>query len=498
MRAATLYKRAAEREIARQARAAGPPTVDVAKACHRKQAKLVNAIVLGPLRNVCGLAGRQSGKSHGGSALAPLLKVLRTPGVNAIVVTATDASCEKMAFLPAVNLNRVHGLGGKASFASGDRSIAFPNGSVVYYLGANNQRTIDRLRGTPNLVLCLIDEAGIYDPDTLAEMIKAVRPGLRPRRGTLCVMGTPSPAGKQGTWYDITENEAYDQHRFDYTDNDRVPDFVDVEKTIDEDLRAQFPDLTPAQARLTAWYLREYKALFEVDLAEKVYQITNDNLVDDIPTDLQTFTSGGDIGVSANDAIVSIGWRPGDNNLYVADQEEASGQDSIACADMVNGHNAKRHPLTIAMDPGGLGQKTILTVKRLYPSVPIVEAQKPPIGVQVRAVNQLAQGGRLKIKRGSKLALELSRPTWMDGLVGGEIDEHGKHSDLVPTLRYTCIAGAPYFPFVVRELTAAEKELEKRKANVARAERNRILNERRGTEYDPMEDFRELTDDLDK
>ena len=51
---------------------------------------------------------------------------------------------------------------------------------------------------------------------------------------------------------------------------------------------------------------------------------------------------------------------------------------------------------------------------------------------------------------------------------------------------------------MVRELTAAEKELEKRKANVARAERNRILNERRGTEYDPMEDFRELTDDLDQ
>ena len=238
------------------------------------------------------------------------------------MVTATDASCEKMAFLPAVNLNRVHGLGGKASFASGDRSIAFPNGSVVYYLGANNQRTIDRLRGTPNLVLCLIDEAGIYDPDTLAEMIKAVRPGLRPRRGTLCVMGTPSPAGKQGTWYDITVNPEYDQHRFDYRDNDRVLLTSWTSRRPSTRIYGRSSlDPTPAQARLTAWFLREYKALFEVDLSEKVYQITERQPCRRHPhrPPGHVHVTGGDIGVSANDAIVSIGWRPdGDNNLYVA------------------------------------------------------------------------------------------------------------------------------------------------------------------------------------
>lgn len=474
------------------------PTLNVGKVCHPRQAKLVNAIVLGPLRNVCGLAGRQSGKSHGGSALAPMLKVLATPGVNAIVVTATDASCEKMAFLPAVSLNRVHGLGGTPTFAAGDRSMSFSNGSVVYYLGANNQKTIDRLRGTPNLVLCLIDEAGIYDPDTLAEMIKAVRPGLRPRRGTLCVMGTPSPAGKQGTWYDITVNAEYDQHRFDYRDNNRVPDFADVERTIDEDLRAQFPGMTPEAARKTAWFQREYLAKFEVDLAEMVYQLAEANLVDSIPATSDTFISGGDLGVSANDAIVSLGWKePTALEIYVHDQEEASGQDSIACAEMVNAHNTLRHPIAIAMDPGGLGQKTIKTVQRLYPGVPIKEAQKPPIGVQVRSVNTLLQKGRLKIKRGSKLALELARPTWVNGIVGGEIDEHGRHSDLVPALRYVCIAAVPYLPDVPVVQTAAEAELEKRSAMAARAERNRrAATKNPAADYDPEEFASDLMDDM--
>lgn len=450
MRYGVALKREAARESARRARANRntPPALDVGKVCHPKQASLVNTIVLGRYRNVCGLAGRQSGKSFGGGALAPMLKVLATPGVNAIVVTATDASCEKMAFLPAVELNRVHGLGGTPTYAAGDRAISFPNGSVVYYLGANNQKTIDRLRGTPNLVLCLIDEAGIYDPDTLAEMIKAVRPGLRPRRGTLCVMGTPSPAGKQGTWYDITVNPEYDQHRFDYRDNDRVPDFAEVEKTIDEDLRAQFPHLTPAVARETAWFLREYMALFEVDLSEKVYQLADKNLVDSVP-EQNTHLTGGDIGVSANDALVALGWTDGKHDIYVTDQEEASGQDSIACADMVNAHNDRRHPITIAMDPGGLGQKTIKTVQRLYPNVPVSEAEKGPLGIQVRAVNFLLQGGDgwcLKILRGSKLALELAGPTWEDGIIGGTIDEHGRHSDLIPSLRYAAIKARPYLP----------------------------------------------------
>jgi hypothetical protein len=490
VRAATLFRRAAERELARQARQAGPAAIDLAKVCHPKQARLVRAIASGANRNIDALCGRQSGKSHGGS-MASLLVVKDRPRVNWLYVTSTYATCEKMAFNPAKFHNTDLSLG-FTPLSGREMQMRHPNGSTVYFLGADHENTIVRLRGTPNLAGCIIDEAGIYDPENLKLMIETVRPGLRPLAGKMVVMGTPSRAGKQGTWYDITENDSYDHHRFDYRDNDRVPSFADVERLIDEELTAM------GLTRDSAYFKREYLALFEVDLAEKVYQITNDNLIDEIPTDLQTYTSAGDIGVSANDALVSIGWRPGDNNLYVADQEEAAGQDSIACADMVNAHNTKRHPLTIAMDPGGLGQKTIKTVQRLYPSVPITEAHKPPIGLQVRAVNQLAQGGRLKLKRGSKLALELSRPTWVDGIVGGEIDEHGKHSDLVPSLRYCCIAGAPYFPFLIRELTPAEKELEKRRAQVARAERNRILNEHRAQEYDAMEFRDSLTDDIDQ
>lgn len=448
---AAKLRRAAQLELARRARAnrLAPPAVKVRDVCHPKQASLVESLVLGPARNVCALAGRQSGKSYG-AALAVLLIAAAVPSVNLIYVASTHATCKKMAFLPAVTMNREHGIGGTPRYGQ-ELAITFANGSAVYFLGADSEKTIERLRGVPNLVMCVIDEASVYAPDALAEMIKTVRPGLRPRRGKLVVMGTGSKQGRQGTWVDITESAEYEQHRFDYRDNDKVPSHADVEATIDEDLRAQFPGMTPAEARQTAWFLREYLAQHAVELAEMVYQITEANLVDEIPEEHEQYATGGDIGVSAHDALVSAGWSGEGREVYVVDQEEESGQDSTACAAMVNEHNELRHPLFVALDAGGLGSKTIRTVEALYPDVPVMEAEKPAIGVQVRAFNTLASGGRLKIRRGSKLALELVGPTWVDGIVGGKIDEHGRHSDLVPSVRYLAVKLVKLLPGLADE-----------------------------------------------
>ena len=502
---AAELRKAAQRERQRRAAAVTRPAVDIDRVFHRLQAGLVRAIVERKKRYIDANCGRQSGKSHG-CAGASNLVASSTPGINTLYVTKTAASCEKMAFKPARKLNTDWGLGGQPR-AGNSLDITFPNGSTSYYMGADTEHTIERLRGTPNLALVVIDEAGLYAPDQLRTMIEAVTPGLRPLAGTLVVAGTPSRAGQQGPWWDITQNDNFDHHRFSYLDNDRVPSFAEVERLIDEELAMMFPALTPAERRQTAYFKREYLAEFVVELSEKVYQLAEVNLVDAIPTDLDTFITGGDLGVSANDALVCLGWKqppPGatyEGAIYAADQELASGQDSIACADMVQRHSMKRSPIGIFMDPGGLGQKTILTVKRLYPAIPIHEAQKPPIGVQVRYTNDLLQGARgwrLYVMRGSKLALELARPTWVDGIVGGEIDEHGKHSDLVPSLRYVAIAARPYLPDIVPVETPEEEARRKYLEGVRRAEETAKQVRIRAAGYDTTEfDNYDPYDDLE-
>jgi Terminase RNaseH-like domain len=390
--------------------------------------------------------------------MAALLMVMAYAGGNLIYVASTNPTVKKMAFDPAREMNRRYGLGGKVNLT--ERSISFkhPDGSLstAYFLGASDEKTVDRLRGTPNLIACFIDECGIYSSDTLKMMLEAVRPGLRPLAGKLILLGTPSTEGKRGTFYDATENEAYSQHRFDYRDNDRVPSFEDVEKLIDEDLRAG------GYTRESAYFKREYLALFEVELEEKVYRCSGDIFYDGPPPDdLDTFLTGGDLGVSAEDALVTIGWRSrgGDGCVYVVDDRAASGQDSLAFANMSKEVNDTWHPVQVSVDPGGLGQKTIRTVQNLYPTIPIVEAVKPPVAIQVKTTNSMLQGGRLKIPRKSKLAEEITRPTWVNGIVGGKIDEHGTHSDRLPALRYACVAATPLLP-VLRTAEAVEKSLQ--------------------------------------
>ena len=425
-------------------------------------------------RNLSVLGGRQSAKSHTCTAAALALALLH-PGVNVIYVTSTYATVARMAFDPAKKMNLEFCLGGKPN---GQRqSITFPNKSTVYFLGADNERTVDRLKGTPNLVAVFLDESGIWSSDLLKQIIETVRPGLRPRAGKLVVLGNPSLTGPTGTWYEITRNGEYKQYRFTYRDNDKVPSFAHTEKLIDEDLRAQGVN------RESAYYRREYGGPdgpeFAVDLAERVYQLTDKNFVDSIPERLQNYATGGDLGVSANDALVTIGWDDNSNDIYVVEETTATGQDSLAFATMANDVSQRLHPHVIAVDPGGLGQKTIRTVQSLFRDIPITEALKPPLPIQVRAVNQLLQHGRLKLLRSSRLAKELSGPTWENGIVGSKIDEHGKHSDLVPALRYVCLAVANMLPDMLPDvpshIVAEQLEKEAKSAAIAAAAKQHRL-----------------------
>lgn len=442
------------------------PTIDYRIECHAKQASFVESLVTRASRFLSALCGRQSGKSHG-AVMAALIIASSTPDVAIIYVTSTDANVRKMAFEPARKLNRKHKLGGTAKESSPSK-IVFTNGSTIYFIGADSDRTIERLRGTPNLILCIIDECGIYGSDILGKMIEAVTPGLRPMEGALVLMGTPSLEGPQGRFYEATQNPTYQQHRFGYKDNDRVKSFAKVEQLIDEELEAL------NYTRDSAYFRREYLCEFVVELSERVYQLAEGNYFDgDVPTDLDAFLTGGDLGMSANDSLVTIGWKKRDPTVvWVVEEREASGQDALAFAAMADDVNKRRHPICIAVDAGALGQKVIKTVKTLMPTIPIVEANKPPVAIQVRAVNILAQSFRLKIRRNSKLAQELGRPTWVNGIVGGEIDEHGKHSDLAPALRYAVLAATPYLPQIKGpqpQLSAAQKAQAKEDAELARA-----------------------------
>lgn len=406
---AAELRKAAQRERQRRqlANATNRPAVDLRRICHAKQAVLVDTLVLRKVRNVCALAGRQSGKSHGG-ALACCLIAAATPGVNLVYVTSTYASCKRMAFLPAVEHNRVHGLAGDPNYA--EMTLRFPNGTMVYFMGADTDRLIDRLRGIPNLMLVLIDEAGIYGSNKLKTMIEAVRPGLRPMAGTLCVMGTPSLAGRAGTWFDITENAHFEQHRFDYRDNDRVPSFAEVERLIDEELAAM------GLTRDSAYFKREYLALFDVDLSETAFRYSREvaGYEGDAPDWLSMFAVGIDPGTRDRTAIQVWGWGEREHTVYHVYEwvtERNAGTTWAQIGAELGRIRQRWNPGAWYYDAGG-SKMTLDLFMRDY-GIPVIKAAvKADLPGQVARFADLLAKGEAKIRIGSALESDLQRAQW--------------------------------------------------------------------------------------
>jgi hypothetical protein len=482
------FRRAAERELARRAvMRRAENHVDIERVCHAKQAALVRMLVLRQARNVCALAGRQSGKSHGG-ALAACLIASGAAGVNLVYVTSTYASCKRMAYLPAVEHNRVHGLGAERN--DSEMTLLFPNGTRVYFMGADTDRLIDRLRGIPNLVLVIIDEAGIYGSDKLKTMIEAVRPGLRPMAGALCVMGTPSLAGKHGTWYEITENPHFEHHRFDYRDNDRVPSFAEVERLIDEELAAM------ALTRESAYFKREYLALFEVDLNESAFRYNREVAGYDgvFPEWLDTFAVGIDPGTRDRTAIQVWGWGSQDHNVYHVYEWCTARNAGTTWAQIgaeLGKINARWSPHAWFYDAGG-SKMTLDVFQRDY-EIPIINAaRKADLPGQVARFADLLALGRAKIIIGSALEHDLQRAQWdRDARIQGRyVWSSICHPDAADAARYGL--QAYWDAFTPAMDPARAKYLE----GIERAEKNRRLA--KSQDYDLREFSDDLTGDLDQ
>jgi hypothetical protein len=464
-----------ERELARRGRleAAKPRSIDLDRICHRRQASLVRTLVLRKVRNVCALAGRQSGKSHGG-ALACALIASDTPQVNVVYVTSTYASCKRMAFLPAVEHNRVHALGGDPNYA--EMTIGFPNASRVYFMGADTDRLIDRLRGIPNLVLVLIDEAGIYGSDKLKTMIEAVRPGLRPMSGTLCVMGTPSLAGRAGTWFEITENAHFEQHRFDYRDNDRVPSFAAVETLIDDELAAM------GLTRESAYFKREYLALFEVDLSESAfrYDRARAGYEGDPPEGLSMFAVGIDPGTRDRTAIQVWGWGEQEHAVYHVYEwvtERNAGTTWAQIGAELGRIRERWDPHAWYYDAGG-SKMTLDLFARDY-GIPVIKAAvKADLPGQVSRFADLLAKGQARIRIGSALEHDLQRAQWdRDARIQGRYSWSAIcHPDAADAARYGLQA---YFDSFRPPLTDHDRYLE----GIRRAEQLALENRAVQHEY---------------
>jgi len=448
---------AAKRELDRRARRA---RFDPIAICHPKQA----AVVADPSRNLVVVAGRQSGKSFV-AVLCALLWARSTERCNVVYVSATYASVKKMAWQPLLAINREYALGGHPNYT--ELSMSFPNGSTIYLLGVDSEKSADKARGIPRLVGAIVDECARYDPDVLRYLLRdVIRPGLRPMAGRIMLAGTPSPLGKVGPLWEARENPAFSHHTWDAYDNTKVGTREQIEKIIEDDLK------TELQGREGAWFRREYLAEWVVDEESRVYHFDEDrNTYDQLPNDLNMFACAGDIGVRDADAMAIVGWNDDRPDLYLVEEVIRRGQDALDMGVEVERVWNTFNPIVLAFDGGGGGLKTILTIQHLYPNAPIKAVDKPNVNMQVKALNQLLR--RLKVRRGSRFYEEVRNSEWLHGIVNGRIREYG-HSDIVPAMRYLAVEVLQYLPGELEVFRAPPPSLQDRYREQAVREARRV------------------------
>jgi len=485
-------RRIAQKERDRRARiraATGVSKFDPTKLLHVGQL----AAFLCALATVVICAGRRWGKSVLACVKAYSV-ALATPNVTCCLIGATQGSISRIFWRTLRELNRVNLLGASLLKGVEGWTVTLGNGSQIVLLPVDSVEAADKVRGLSQVAFVCVDESQRYKKGVLdylvLDVIKAMFIDIRAQgqSAQLWLMGTPNPAGKIGTFWEYLNRPGVGVFSGTVYDNSKLGPREQIEKVIDEMLAEE------QQTRESVWFRREILAEWVVDLARRVYHFDDDrNSYDELP-ELTTFAIVGDMGVRDADALGVLGWRDDDPTLYLVEEVIKRGQDTLDLAEATGKAIDERDPILVSFDAGGLGLKTLKTIQKLLPGLPIRAVEKPTVNLQVKALNDRLKRG-FKCSRKSAFYAQVRNSEWVDGIVNGKIQETG-HSDIVPTMRYAALELANLLPEAPKEQTEDEKKRQGYLAGIKKA----VDNAKRAKpqqQYEAEEFEEDVYEDLD-
>jgi hypothetical protein len=141
-----------------------------------------------PARQKVALCPRRAGKSFAVLHYA-LITALRKPGSKTVVIAKVRKQVKGVYWN---ELKRICAeVEIKAHYRNVDLECELPNGSIVFFTGADTLEEIEKFRGQWYDLAC-VDEGKSYSAALLKELIQDVlKPALLDHRGTLVMIGTP-------------------------------------------------------------------------------------------------------------------------------------------------------------------------------------------------------------------------------------------------------------------------------------------------------------------
>ena len=414
------------------------PRWDLAAILHVKQLALARDMA----QTVGCTAGRRGGKSFCAAAKGTDV-CLATANIAGVYIAATRASAKRMVWRPLLDLNAKYQLGGVPNLT--ELTLTFPNGSVFYVMAVDSEKAADLVRGIPNMAWVCVDECQRYKADVLRYLLKDVlRAGQLDAlaNAQMWLLGTPHRMGKTGEFWERWSNPKTSQHHFTVYDNTKLGSLEQIEGAVDAILEEE------GETRDSAWFQTEILAVWGVvDMSARAYKFSDElNTYETLPDSLTHAIVFGDVGWTDEDAVGVLRWADEDPTVYLVEERIKAGQTDIDLGNVLVELSELYDPLAVPLDAGGGGKKTVETLRVLHPDLPIQPATKPPVNVQVKILNGLLKPGLFKCRKGSRFAQDCRTTGWVNGVVNGKLDEKGRHSNIVPGVRYGVIAAIPYLP----------------------------------------------------
>jgi len=269
---------------------------------------------------------RRSGKTN-----VPLIWMVedakRHPGADYAYIALTKDSGERIAWKELCRV--IDAAGVRCKLVPSRLRVVFPgpsgtfaDGGVFQIYGADKHDWFKKFRGGKYRGV-MIDECQSYSFDLEEFVMEVVDPTLTDWDGVLWLLGTPGKL-QRGYWYKLTQNDVEKRKEeldkrdctYHFLDNQKNPAVAkQVERRISKWSR-KYGD----QLELQAWFQREWRGRWYVDLADNVYKFNPvRNSVEELPSVAGgwRYVCGMDFGHSDATAFVVVAWSPNSPIAYV-------------------------------------------------------------------------------------------------------------------------------------------------------------------------------------
>lgn len=363
------------------------------------------AFVQDPADFKLGVTTRRAGKTVAcasdltGTALA-------SDNVIVLYITLSRKNAKRLVWPELKKLNRDFHIGGDVN--ESDLSITYPNGSVLYVLGAKDRTAIEDFRGLP-VKKVYLDEAQSF-PEYIRELIDDVLgPALMDHAGQLILIGTPGPV-PAGYFFELTKNKAWSHHTWSFFDNPKLPFLargLTHKDMLERELKRRGVAIDDPSIQ------REWFGKWVVDDNSLVYHYSSaKNHYDSLPAGHSwTYVLGVDLGYEDADALALLAYSESCPESYLVEEVVTKHQDLSSLCDQIDKLKARYDITKIVVDTGGLGKKIAEEMGRRY-SIPMIAAEKHRKAEYIELLNDVLRTGKLKIKADSLFAHDAQKVEW--------------------------------------------------------------------------------------